>query len=121
MKIAFRQGRTTVLAALHALGFIAKGNTWLNDHFSKTGRDALAKPGTQADSMIDLRTPREREGGVLLAKSHPSKEVAAKLNRRTKTPENHRTNLMRKLEVHAVAGVIRHVVREGLYDPSGEG
>jgi len=73
MKIAFRQGRTTVLAALHALGFIAKGNTWLNDHFSKTGRDGLAKPSTQADSMIDLLTPREREVAGLLATSHTSK------------------------------------------------
>lgn len=83
-------------------------------------RGALAKPSTQADSMIDLLTLREREIAVLLAKSHTSKEVAAKLNISTKTAENHRTNLMRKLGVHDVAGVIRYVVRQGLYDPSGE-
>ena len=46
--------------------------------------------------------------------------MAAKLNRSPKTAENHRTNLMRKLGVHDVAGVIRYVVRQGLYDPSGE-
>ncbi|GBL43833.1 hypothetical protein LBMAG55_15670 [Verrucomicrobiota bacterium] len=121
MKIAFRQFRTTVLATLLALGFIAEGNTWFNNHFSKSVRDALAKPGTHADPMIDLLTPREREIAVLLAKSHTGKEAAAKLNIRTKTAENHRTNLMRKLGVHDVAGVIRYVVRQGLYDPSGEG
>ena len=120
MKIASRQFRTTVLAALLALGFIAKGNNWFNDHFSQTVRDALTKPSTQADSMINL-TDREREIAVLLAKSHTSKEVAAKLNISTKTAENHRTNLMRKLGVHDVAGVIRYVIRQGLYDPSGEG
>jgi DNA-binding CsgD family transcriptional regulator len=83
-------------------------------------RGALAKPSTQADSMIDLLTLREREITVLLANSPTSKEVAAKLNISTKTAENHRTNLMRKLGVHDVAGVIRYVVRQGLYDPSGE-
>ena len=56
----------------------------------------MAKPGTQADPMIDLLTPREREIVVLLAKSHTCKAVAAKLNISTKTAENHRTNLMRK-------------------------
>ena len=72
-------------------------------------------------SLNALLTAREREIAVLLAKSHTSKEVAAKLNISTKTAENHRTNLMRKLGVHDVAGVIRYVVRQGLYDPSGEG
>ena len=57
----------------------------------------MAKPSTQADSMIGLLTPREREVAVLLATSHTSKEVAAKLNSSPKTAENHRTNLMRKL------------------------
>ena len=70
--------------------------------------------------MIDLLTLQEREITVLLANSPTSMEVAAKLNISTKTAENHRTNLMRKLGVHDVAGVIRYVVRQGLYDPSGE-
>jgi FixJ family two-component response regulator len=39
----------------------------------------------------------------------------------SKTAENHRTNLMRKLGVHDVAGVIRFVIRQGLYDSNGEG
>ena len=80
----------------------------------------MAKPSTQADSMIDLLTLREREITVLLANSPTSMEVAAKLNISTKTAESHRANLMRKLGVHDVAGVIRYVVRQGLYDPSGE-
>lgn len=71
--------------------------------------------------MIDLLTLQEREITVLLANSPTSMEVAAKLNISTKTAENHRTNLMRKLGVHDVTGVIRYVVRQGLYDPSGEG
>ena len=101
-----------------ALDEIAKGNTWFNDHFSKTVRDALAKPSTQADSMIDLLTPREREIAVLIAQSNSSKEVAAKLNISSKTSENHRANLMRKLGVHDVAGLVRFAIRHGLVDPA---
>lgn len=101
-----------------ALDEIAKGNTWFNDHFSKTVRDALAKPSTQADSMIDLLTPREREISVLIAQSNSSKEVAAKLNISIKTSENHRANLMRKLGVHDVAGLVRFAIRHGLVDPA---
>lgn len=101
-----------------ALDEIAKGNTWFNDHFSKTVRDALAKPSTQADSIIDLLTPREREIAVLIAQSNSSKEVAAKLNISIKTSENHRANLMRKLGVHDVAGLVRFAIRHGLVDPA---
>jgi DNA-binding NarL/FixJ family response regulator len=101
-----------------AMDEVAKGNNWFNDQFSKTVRDALAKPSTQADSMIDLLTPREREIAVLIAQSHSSKEVAAKLNISIKTSENHRANLMRKLGVHDVAGLVRFVVRHGLVDPT---
>lgn len=101
-----------------ALDEVAKGNTWFNDHFSKTVRDALAKPSTQADSMIDLLTPREREIAVLIAQSNSSKEVAARLSISIKTSENHRANLMRKLGVHDVAGLVRFAIRHGLVDPS---
>ena len=103
-----------------ALDEVAKGNTWFNDHFSKTVRDALAKPTTQADSTSALPTPREREIAVLISQSNSSKEVAAKLNISIKTSENHRANLMRKLGVHDVAGLVRFAVRHGLVDPATE-
>ena len=70
--------------------------------------------------MIDLLTPREREIAVLISQSHSSKEVAAKLNISIKTSENHRANLMRKLGVHDVAGLVRFAVRHGLVDPATE-
>jgi DNA-binding NarL/FixJ family response regulator len=37
-----------------------------------------------------------------------------------KTAENHRANLMRKLGVRDVAGLVRFVVRQGLVDPASE-
>jgi len=70
--------------------------------------------------MLDHLTPREREIAVLIAQSHSSKEVAAQLDISIKTAENHRANLMRKLGVRDVAGLVRFVVRQGLVDPAVE-
>ena len=103
-----------------ALEALSLGNTWFNEDFSRTVRLALASPSFLGDGMIDQLTPREREISVLIAQSHSSKEVAGRLNISIKTAENHRANLMRKLGVRDVAGLVRFVVRQGLVDPASE-
>jgi DNA-binding NarL/FixJ family response regulator len=103
-----------------ALEAISLGNTWFNEDFSRTVRQALASPAHLGEGMIDQLTPREREIAVLIAQSHSSKEVAGRLNISIKTAENHRANLMRKLGVRDVAGLVRFVVRQGLVDPAAE-
>ena len=103
-----------------ALEALSLGNTWFNEDFSRTVRQALASPSFLGDGMIDQLTPREREIAVLIAQSHSSKEVAGRLHISIKTAENHRANLMRKLGVRDVAGLVRFVVRQGLVDPASE-
>jgi DNA-binding NarL/FixJ family response regulator len=103
-----------------ALEALALGNTWFNEDFSRTVRQALASPAHLGEGVIDQLTPREREIAVLISQSHSSKEVAARLNISIKTAENHRANLMRKLGVRDVAGLVRFVVRQGLVDPAAE-
>ncbi len=103
-----------------ALEALALGNTWFNEDFSRTVRQALASPAHLGEGMIDQLTPREREIAVLIAQSHSSKEVAGRLNISIKTAENHRANLMRKLGVRDVAGLVRFVVRQGLVDPAAQ-
>jgi DNA-binding NarL/FixJ family response regulator len=56
-------------------------------------------------------TPREREVVQLLAEGKSSKEVAAILGISVKTAETHRINLMKKLDCHSVAEVVRYAVR----------
>lgn len=104
----------------HAIDAIALGRTWFNEDFSRTVREALANPAHLGEGIIDLLTPREREISVLIARSHSSKEVAGRLRISIKTAENHRANLMRKLGVRDVAGLVRFVVRQGLVDPTAE-
>ena len=101
-----------------AVDAVAAGDTWFSDSFQKAMADALTAPESDVDAKGATLTEREKEIAILLAKSFSSKEVAVKLDISAKTVENHRTNLMRKLGVHDVAGVIRFVVRQGLYDPT---
>jgi DNA-binding NarL/FixJ family response regulator len=56
-------------------------------------------------------TPREREVVQLLAEGKTSKEVAVALNLSVKTAETHRTNIMRKLDLHSVADLTLYALR----------
>jgi DNA-binding NarL/FixJ family response regulator len=61
-----------------------------------------------------LLTPREREVVQLLAEGKTSKEVAVILDLSVKTAETHRTNLMRKLDLHSVADLTLYAVRNSI-------
>src|SRR6266704_1426904 len=72
------------------------------------GKSAGMEISPDPDSPL---TPREREVVQLLAEGKSSKEVAAVLGISVKTAETHRINLMRKLDCHSVAEVVRYAVR----------
>ncbi len=79
-------------------------------------REKESSPGTCAEEDFsgDVLTSREREVIQLLAEGRTSKEVAVTLNLSVKTAETHRTNLMRKLDLHSVADLTRYAVRNGI-------
>jgi DNA-binding NarL/FixJ family response regulator len=59
-------------------------------------------------------TPREKEVVQLLAEGKTNKEVALALNVSVKTTETHRTNIMRKLDLHSIADLTVYAVRNGI-------
>jgi len=66
---------------------------------------------------FDLLTPREREVLQLIAEGHTNTAIAQMMNVSVKTVEKHRANLMSKLNVHDVAGLIRTAIKHGLIFP----
>ena len=62
-------------------------------------------------------TAREREVIHLLAEGKSNKQVATTLGIATKTAEAHRINIMRKLNLHSIAEVVRYAVRNQLLSP----
>jgi len=59
-------------------------------------------------------TPREREIVQLLAEGKSSKEVAVTLGLSVKTAETHRSNIMRKLDLHSVSDLVLYAVRNNI-------
>jgi DNA-binding NarL/FixJ family response regulator len=70
--------------------------------------------GKKQDDSVAVLTAREREVIQLLAEGKTSKEVALALRLSVKTAETHRTNLMRKLNLHSVADLTLYAVRNGI-------
>lgn len=62
-------------------------------------------------------TPREREIVQLLAEGNSNKEVANMLHISVKTAETHRTNVMRKLDLHSISDLVRYAVRNHMIEP----
>ena len=68
--------------------------------------------GSNGDSQKSpTLTPREREVIQLLAEGKSSKEVACLLNLSTKTAETHRSNIMRKLDIHSIRDLVVYAVK----------
>ena len=62
-------------------------------------------------------TPRQREILQLIAEGHTTKEIAQRLQVGVKTAEAHRTELMQRLDIHNIAGLVRYAMRIGLLAP----
>jgi DNA-binding NarL/FixJ family response regulator len=68
------------------------------------------------DAGYETLTQREQEIMVLLAEGYSAKEAAAKLFISPKTVENHRSNIMNKLELHSSMELVRYAAKLGLVD-----
>jgi len=71
----------------------------------------------QAEAMRHRLTARELEILQLLAEGKTAKEVASALGIATKTSDTHRTNIMRKLNLHSIAELVRYAVRNKVVEP----
>ena len=59
-------------------------------------------------------TPRQMEVLTLIAHGSSTRDVARSLNISIKTVETHRAQLMERLNIHEVAGLVRYAIRKGL-------
>lgn len=97
------------------LDAVANGGNYFGPAVASLLRNVVANPASS--NAPDFLTDREREILQLVAESHSTKEIAAKLGISAKTVDNHRTNLMRKLDLHDVASLTRYALEVGLIEP----
>lgn len=70
------------------------------------------KLGSEAE--LAALTPRQKEVLQLIAEGHSTKEIAERLGVSIKTVEAHRANLMERLDIRDVPGLVRLAIRSGL-------
>jgi DNA-binding NarL/FixJ family response regulator len=101
-----------LVAAVEALQY---GRTFFTSKVSQMMLDGYLRPHTDGETSNQcVLTPREREVIQLVAEGKSTKEVATALSLSVKTAETHRTNLMRKLDLHSVADLTIYAVRNGI-------
>jgi DNA-binding NarL/FixJ family response regulator len=100
-----------------ALRAIASGETYLSPAVSKhVVADYVRRVGGESSSLEQL-TARQREILQLIAEGRTTKEIAQLLYLSVKTVETHRMQLMKRLDIHDVAGLVRYAIRMGLVIP----
>ena len=103
-----------VAEVVQAIEQVARGGLYLGPAVADAVvRAYLAK----TELPLDLLTPREREVVQLVAEGKTTKEIAEALGMSVKTAESHRANIMEKLDIHDIAGLVRYAIRRGLIQP----
>jgi DNA-binding NarL/FixJ family response regulator len=97
-----------------AIKQVSLGKTFLSGDVAGTVVRAYLEKG---EAEADPLTPRERQVLQLVAEGKTTKEVAALLSVSIKTVESHRSNIMDKVGVRDVAGLVRYAIRRGLIQP----
>jgi DNA-binding NarL/FixJ family response regulator len=97
-----------------ALKAVTNGETYLSPAVSKHVTEYVRRIGEGEHSTLERLTPRQREVLQLVAEGHTTQEIARLMNLSVKTVETHRTQLMDRLDIHDIAGLVRYAVREGL-------
>jgi DNA-binding NarL/FixJ family response regulator len=100
-----------------AVRAVARGDTYLSPAVSKQViEDYVGRTGGTADPL-DVLTLRQREVLQLVVEGHTSKAIARRLGLSVKTVEAHRAQIMTRLDVHEITGLVRFAIRSGLLAP----
>jgi two-component system response regulator NreC len=104
---------TDLIAALYAA---YHNKTFLTPTISKIVAEGYvhdSKRGAESNSY-ELLTLREKTVLQLVAEGHSNKEMASRLSISANTINNHKSHIMRKLNIHDTAGLTRYAIKKGL-------
>jgi DNA-binding NarL/FixJ family response regulator len=97
-----------------ALRAAVNGQMYLSPSVSKQLVEDYARRLGTEESGESLLTARQREILQLIAEGKATKDIASTLNLSIKTVETHRKDLMERLGIHDVAGLVRYAIRTGI-------
>jgi DNA-binding NarL/FixJ family response regulator len=105
-----------------AIQAVAKGETYLSppvskhvisDYVRRVDIEMKSEEGSEEPALERL-TPRQREILQLIAEGNTTHDISKTLNISVKTVETHRMQLMDRLDIHDIAGLVRFAIKSGL-------
>jgi two-component system response regulator NreC len=96
---------------VQAIGVVSKGEVYLSPGISETVVQAYLNAVVPQPELL---SDRERQVLQLVAEGKRTKEIAQILGVSTSTAESHRNHIMRKLDIHEIAGLVHYAIEHGL-------
>jgi two-component system nitrate/nitrite response regulator NarL len=98
---------------LKAIQSVHNGETFFSPEIAQAALNQLVNNGGKKEPFAQLTT-REREVLILIAQGRSNKEIASQLGIGVRTIETHRERIMRRLDIHSVAGLTKFAIANGL-------
>ena len=96
-----------------AVQAVRRGETYLSPAVSKHVVEYIQRTSGEG-SLLEQLTPRQRQILQLIAEGKSTQGIALALGISAKTVETHRSQLMERLDIHDVAGLVRYAIRSGV-------
>lgn len=100
-----------------AIKAVTQDKTYLSPSVSRTVVESYLQRAAGEQGPIEQLTARQREVLQMIAEGKNTKEIAGILDISVKTVETHRLQLMARLDIHDVPGLVRFAIRSGLVSP----
>jgi DNA-binding NarL/FixJ family response regulator len=98
-----------------AIRAVSKGNNYLSPKASSMlVHKLLEEPGARQNLSVDMLSTRELEVLQLTSEGKTSREIGELLNISPKTVDNHKANIMKKLDLHDVPSLVRFAIKAGI-------
>lgn len=98
---------------VRAIEAIHRGEAYFSPDVARVALNQFVRGQSEASNTPQL-TNREREVLAQIADGLSNKEIASQLGVGVRTVETHRERIMRKLDIHNVAGLTKFAIAKGL-------
>ena len=100
-----------------AIRAVMRGESYVSPAVSKDVIGEYRRVDAKDLTPLETLTPRQREILQLVSEGNSTKDIARRLDLSVKTVESHRSELMERLDIHDVTGLVRFAIRHGLISP----
>ena len=101
---------------VQAVKDVAQGRRYLSPPLSERAIEAyVQKAVASTPAALETLTDREREVLYFVVEGYKNSEIAIKLEISPRTAETHRARMMRKLDLHTQADLMRFAIQLGMF------